>query len=156
MKINHIQFLDTVLSLAKDLGIELGNAKIDHIAYQASSEKDYDLRKDKLLIIATLVKEPLVGGRRVGVFKFKKPLMYKDQNIETIELVEPEKGQKFSSGLEHAEYLLDESLEEFMSRYPDVNWNTSSLNRAEFPMLKLKLSKNIRIKFPRYPILRDV
>lgn len=156
MEINHTEFLDTILSKVKGLGIDLAGATLDHIAYQTRSGKEYNKLKVELGKIAKLMKEPVVGGRRVGMFKFTKPLKYKGQNIDAIELIEPKEGQSVSSGLEHAEYLLPISLEKFIDKYPNIDWNTNDLNRDKFPMLILELSDSMRVKFPRFSILSDV
>jgi len=155
MKLKHKEFLDEINSKITQLGIDISKAKLDHIAYQASSSDEYDKLKPQFVKIAELMKEPIVGGRRVGVFKFSKPLKYKDDSISAIELIEPKADQNLKSGLEHAEYLLPESLEDFMKKYPDIDWDTSALNRNEFPMLILKLNDSMRVKFPRNPILAN-
>ncbi len=156
MKLNHKKFLDKLNAKIKELGIDIHDAKLDHIAYQTSSSEEYDKLKPEFEKIAELVSEPIVGGRRVGVFKFFKPLEYKNDSISAIELIEPKEDQNPKSGLEHAEYLLPESLEDFMRKYPDIEWNTDALNRDEFPMLILKLTDSMRVKFPRNPILNNV
>ena len=78
---------------------------------------------------------------------------YKGQTFEAIELIEPKEGQNPKSGLEHAEFLLPVSLEEYIQKYPDINWNTDAINREEFPMLILRLSEDMQVKFPRHSIL---
>lgn len=156
MEIDHTPFLNNLTLKLDELGIELTDAELDHLAYQAESSQEYDQLKSELEKMATLMKEPLVSDRRIGVFKLNQPLRYKDWSTDTIELIEPKEGQEVVSGLEHAEFLLEESLEDFMAKYPDVNWNTNAINRDPFPMLILELSDSMRVKFPRFPILSDV
>lgn len=153
MKLDYITFLDNLFSELERLGLDLSDVKLDHIAYQAASNSEYDKLKPEFEKFASLVKEPLVRGRRVGVFKYKTPQKYKGQTFEAIELIEPTDGQTPKSGLEHAEFLLPVTLEEYIQKYPTINWNTDALNREEFPMLILRLSDDMQVKFPRYPIL---
>lgn len=153
MKLEHVKFLNKLNSLITSLGIDLTGAKLDHIGYQTATAEEYDRLKPEFEKMAKLIKEPIVGERRVGVFEFFEPLTYKGEEIKAIELIEPKKDQNPPSGLEHAEYLLPVTLEEFTSKYPKVNWNTDALNREEFPMLILKLTDSMTVKFPRYPIL---
>lgn len=153
MNIDHKTFLDLLTNKIKDLGIDLEGAKIDHVAYQTSSSDDYKQMKPEFEKMAKLIREAVVGNRRVGVFKLNAPLEYGGQKINAIELIEPKEGQICKSALEHAEYLLPVSLEEFIKKYPDVNWNTDAINREEFPMLILRLSEDIQVKFPRFPVL---
>ena len=155
MKLEHVEFLDRLMKELDDLGIDLSGAIVDHIAYQANSAEDYNTLKPKFEKIGELIKEPLVGGRRVGVFKIFTPLKYKDQEIKAIELIEPVDGQVCRSALEHAEFLLPVTLEEFIEKYPNINLNKDAINRKEFPMLILRLSDNMQAKFPRYSILND-
>lgn len=156
MNIGHTKFLDELVANITKLGIDLTGAKLDHLAYYTTSSEDYDNLKPQFEKIAELRKEPIVSGRRVGVFEFKTPLEYKDQQITAIELIEPKPGQIVKeSALEHAEFLLPVSLEDFISKYPDVDWDKSNLNRGKFPMLKLKLTETTQVKFPKNPILSD-
>lgn len=154
MVLNYQSFLNKVIRMINKLGIDLSGAKIDHIAYQTSSSEEYNNLKLEFNKNAALIREPEVGGRRVGVFKFNKPIVYKDEKINVIELIEPKKDQNCISGLEHVEYLLPTTLEDFMQKYPNINWNTEALNREEFPMLILRLSENVQVKFPRFPVIR--
>jgi predicted metalloenzyme YecM len=156
MIINHTIFLDKLNDYVNRLGIDISNATLDHIAYYTTSSENYDQTKLEFEKFSKLVKEPLVNERRVGVFKFHKPIEYNHQNIKAIELIEPRKNQVIKvAGLEHAEYILPVDLEEFVNNYPDINWDTSRINREQFPMLKLRLSDSMQIKFPRYPILSE-
>lgn len=153
MKLKYIPFLNKLNKEIEKLGIDLKGAKLDHIAYQTSTPQEYNKLKPMFEEMAKLIKEPLVDKRRVGVFLFNKPLIYKKQEIKVIELIEPKNEQICLSGLEHAEYLLPVTLEKFINLYPNINWNTEAINREHFPMITLKLTKNIRVKFPRFPIL---
>lgn len=154
MKLNHIEFLNKLTSKLSGLGVSLEDATLDHIAFYVASSEEYDDLRGEFLKLGSLEKEPLVSGRRVGVFKLHKPLIYEGQGIKAIELIEPKEGQVVeSSGLEHAEYILPVTLEEFVEKYPNVNWDKSRMNREEFPMLKLRLTESIQVKFPRNPIL---
>ncbi|HEC66426.1 MAG TPA: hypothetical protein ENI23_14155 [bacterium] len=155
MKLNHKKFLDNLFAELKKLNIDVSDATLDHLAYQAMSDEEYDELKPKFMEFAELIREPLVGNRRVGVFKLKKSLKYKKYSIGAIELIAPKEGQEVKSGLEHAEFLLPESLEDFIDRYPDVDWNTRAINRDQFPMLILQLAEHMQVKFPRFPILSD-
>lgn len=133
--------------------IDVTGLVLDHIAYKASSDKEYDKLKPEFMEMGELVREVLVGGRRVGVFKLKKPLVYKKYRIPAVELIGPMEGEKVVSGLEHAEFVLKESFESFMKKYPDLNWDTSSINRDKYCMLKLKLREGMQVKFPEKSIL---
>lgn len=153
MNLDYQKFLDVLNSETNKLGIDLSEFKLDHVAYQTKSSDEYDLLKKEFENMAELVREPVVGERRVGVFKFKTPPVYQGQSIKAIEVIEPKNNQICESGLEHAEYIPSISLEELVKKYPEVNWNTDNINRPEFPMLIVKLSDNMQVKFPRNSVL---
>lgn len=152
---NYKTFLDNIFTGFLQQGIDAALFDLDHIAYQVSSGEEYDEFKPRLLSVAELVKEPLVDGRRVGVFMFRIPLLYKDYQIKTIELIAPVAGKTPKSELDHAEFLTGTTLEEFIAKYPRIPFDLGNLNRKEFPMIKLSLPNGSRVKFPRYPILAD-
>lgn len=152
---NYSEFLDKVFLGLDELKVDVSDLRLDHLAYQVATNEEYDRLRPELLEEAELIKEPLVDGRRVGVFKFRQQLKYKDREIETIELIAPTEGKSPESGLEHAEFLLNESFEDFIKRYPEIGLDDSNANREQFPMLKLRLSNGLRVKFPKYPILSD-
>lgn len=155
MNLDYNSFLDKLNYEVQSLGIDISNFKLDHIAYQTKSSEEYDLLRDEFLRMAVMVREPIVGERRVGVYKFKTPPIYKGQLIKAIELIEPKKDQKCESGLEHAEYIPSISLEDLVLKYPAVSWNADNINRPEFPMLIIRLTDNMQIKFPRNSVLHE-
>lgn len=133
----HITFLDYIFSELKNLSINTDELVLDHIAYQAKDKEDFDIRKKGYINEGELVREPIVGGRSISI----------------IELIEPVEGTKPKSALEHAEFLVKTSLEEFIEKYSHLDWNTSKLNREEFPMLVLRLNEHLQVKFPRKSVL---
>ena len=153
MNLDYQNFLDTLTSETNKLGIDISEFTLDHVAYQTKSSGEYDLLVPEFKKIADLVREATVGGRRVGVFKFKISPVYSNSPIKAIELIEPKEGQVCESGLEHAEYVPSMSLEDILIKYPSINWNKDNINRAEFPMLILRLSENMQVKFPRGSVL---
>ncbi|KKP69650.1 hypothetical protein A2X44_03790 [candidate division CPR3 bacterium GWF2_35_18] len=141
------QFLDLVFQKLSELKIDVSNYELDHLGYQASSDADYDKLKPEFLSLGESLSEEIVGGRRVGIVAFKKPLVYKNYIISAIELVAPKKDQICPSALEHIEFVLPKGFTNFMQKYPEINFDTAALNQPMFPMLKLKLDKYIQVKF---------
>ena len=97
--------------------------------------------------------EDLVGGRRVGVVKLDRPLIYKDKLIPGFELIEPIEGVPTESRLDHIEFVVPEGNDELMKRYPEVGWDTISLNRPEYPHLKIK---GVKVKFHELSIFDTI
>lgn len=147
-------FLDTIFSKLAELNIDISTYELDHIGYQASSSSDYDKLLPKFKEIGSQIHEATVGGRRVSIFELKTPFVYKNYLIPAIELVEPKPDQICPSALEHVEFVLTESFEQFLEKYPDIEWDTSAIDQKDFPMIKLKLGDNIQVKFHKEHVLK--
>jgi predicted metalloenzyme YecM len=153
---NYKSFILTILNGIKKYNIDVSNLDMDHIGYQASSDADYDNLKQEFEKIGVLVSEKIVGGRRVGIYKFNQPLCYQQYTNKAIELIAPKVDQLCPSALEHVEFVIPEGFDSFMNKYPQVPWDTSAINQPEFPMIKLKLTKTIQVKFHLTPVLEIV
>lgn len=149
-------FLDKLLQNIEIAGVDVSKYQLDHFGYQASSNEDYDKLKPEFEKIAKLVSEDIVGGRRVGIFKFDVPLEYNGQVIPAVELVAPKEGQVCQSALEHAEFVIDTDFETFVKRYPNLPWDTSKTNQPKFPMVTLRLSDSTQVKFHYKPVLEII
>jgi predicted metalloenzyme YecM len=152
----YVPFLDKFFLMLSEKGINLNQFVIDHIGYQAKSSQEYNQRVNELCAFGSIVSENIVGDRRVGIIKLNKPLIYRSQNFNVIEIIEPKLNQIVESGWEHVELLFNKSLEELIQEYPTIVWDTSVIDRAEFPQLILKLSDTIRAKFPRLGVLAEL
>ena len=99
-------------------GVYLGEMNVrqytDFLAQSVSSSEEYDKTKVEFLKFSSVVREPIVSGRRVGIFKFDQPLQYRGYQIAAIELIEPKKGEGSKSGFEHAEFIINFPFEELM------------------------------------------
>lgn len=153
---NYKTFVKGILQKLNKLGIDVSSLDMDHIGYQASSNEDYDRLRAEFDGIGVRVSEEIVGGRRVGIYKFVNPLRFQQYTNTAIELVAPKEGQVCPSALEHVEFVINESFESFMERYPNIPWDTSAISQPNFPMIKLKLDKDIQVKFHLTPVLEIV
>ena len=149
-------FLDRFFENFQKTGIDVSDLVMDHVAYKTSSEEEYFGLKPQFLAIGTLAKESMVRDRRVGIFKLNTPWQYKEYTIPAVELIAPKEGEVITSGFEHAEFVLNESYESFMAKYPNLSWDTSVMNSDLFSMIKLKLSQDMQVKFHQMPILEIV
>lgn len=153
---NYESFLDKFFSKIQEFGIDVSNLELDHIAYQSSSDADYDKLKPEFDQIGKQMSENIVGGRRVGIYKLNTPIQYKERSIPAIEIIAPKTGQVCASALEHAEFVIKEDFESFMKKYPNLPWDTSKVNQPTFPMITLKLDEGIQVKFHYEPVLEIV
>jgi len=151
-----LSFLDKIFQLIHNVGIDTTNLTLDHIAYQASSSADYEKIKAEWTQKYELAGENIVGGRRVLNIKLDEPFKYKTFRFKFVELIEPKPEQVLPSDWEHIEMTVDCSLESFMKRYPNLDWNIKALDREDFPMITLKLDDNLQVKFPRNGVLHEI
>lgn len=77
------KFLDSSFSEIEKIDIDLdkSGAELDHIAWQCATSQEYDNYEADFEKLGELVREPIIGGRRVGVFKLFKPLVYDNQEV---------------------------------------------------------------------------
>jgi predicted metalloenzyme YecM len=145
-------FLDNLLAQIANTGIDVTNLKIDHIAYSTASTDEYEKVLPYFLKTGPLVKEAIIGNRRVAVIKFTTPYTYKTYSFGAMEVIEPLTGGKPFSGWEHAEFKVD-SFDKFMEKHPNLPWNTAHKRRPEFARIKLVLPSGLEVKFLETPLL---
>ncbi|MFC1780545.1 VOC family protein [Patescibacteria group bacterium] len=151
---NYKTFLDKLFQKLNEKGIDVSNYELDHLGYISPFGEEYDKVKQEVLEIADLDHESEVGQWLVSAYKLKTPLIYKNYKIHAIELITPKDGSKVKSGFEHVEFVLNESFDSLIAKYPNLNWDISKIKRKEYSMLKLKLSDDMQVKFPRKSVLR--
>jgi predicted metalloenzyme YecM len=149
-------FIDTFLEKVDTLGIDYSNYNIDHVAYQAASSQNYGNIVKELQMYGNLVHEPLIGGRHVGMIQLTNPIEYKNNKIIALEIIEPRPGQICESGWEHAEFVISETFEDLIAKYPTLKWDTSSADRPIYAHLKLKLDLKTQVKFHKLDILETI
>lgn len=148
-------FLNDLLEDIAKIGVDVSSYELDHVAYQASSNEDYDKIRPEFLKMGKLLREDLVNGRRVGILKLSEPLIYHHYTISALELIAPKEGQNVKSSLQHAEFVIDESLESFVSKYPKVDWNISAIDREPYSHLVVSFG-DVVVKFHPKSILNIV
>lgn len=149
-------FVSGILDGVRSLGVDVSDLEMDHIAYQAESDDDYDSLKPEFARLGQLVSEELVNGRRVGIYELGSPLHFQQYINTAIELIAPKTGQNCPSALEHVEFVIKESFVSFMRRYQDIPWDTAAINQPRFPMIRLKLGDHIQVKFHLSPVLEII
>ncbi len=153
---NHKQFLDSFFDQIKKSGLDINGLDLDHIAYQASSPKDYDKLRVEFQKFGPEISQEIIGQRRVAVYKLTQPIKYQHYSIPALELIEPKQGQQCDSAFQHAEFVIKKNFEYYLEEYPNINWDTSSLNRDEFAHLKINFDNGLTLKFLKAPILELV
>lgn len=150
------QFLDQFFEQLAKLGIDTHDLEMDHIGYQATSEKDYLDLKPVFTQLGTLLKEDTVNGRSVGIVKLHEPWTYHKRVISVVEWYAPKKDQLVCGGWEHAEFVLRETYDSFMKKHPALDWVTTDMHSVPFSQIKLNLDDNMMVKFHLKTILEII
>lgn len=115
-------FLDKVFSSLDEAGVDVSNFFLDHICYRVESAEAYEEYKTILANFGTLLSETAIQGRPIATYKLHDPIVYKDRSIPLLELPSPKPGIPYPRGLEHAEFVIDCSFQEFMAQYPHISF----------------------------------
>ena len=153
LNLNYNSFLDQLFQKLTNLNVDVTGLELDHLGYIVSSVEEYNSVKQELIKLGDFIKEPIVGNWQVGHVKLFEPMGYKSYVIPVLELIAPLQGETPTLGFEHAEFVLKESYQSYMAKYPKLNWDISAINRPEFSMIKLRLDENTQVKFHLKPIL---
>jgi predicted metalloenzyme YecM len=121
-------FVRLVVDTLEKHSITVSDLYLDHVCYRCSTLEEYTRWKQELSAIASLLIESLVGGRLIATYKLLEPIHVDGRDISVIELPSPKHSSHYDSGLEHAEFVINVPLEEFMKQHP-LDWNTAGLNK---------------------------
>lgn len=145
-------FLDDLFKEINNIGIDVSNLMVDHVAYSTASAEEYERLLPEYLKIGDLIKEAIISNRRVAIIKLKSAIKYKGSSINAIEVIEPIKDVPSLSGWEHAEFLVTD-YDEILKKYPNMTWNTAHKDRKNFSRIKLALPNGMEVKFLNTPVL---
>ena len=146
-------FLDNIIDNLKKSKFSIGEFKeLDHIAYRTEDLETYEKIKNSLVDFSEKYNDKLFNGRSIFVCKLKNPLIYKEFVINGIEVLAPKENNTFKNGLEHAEFVTIDALEEFKKKHDDILFNLRAYNREENPELVVEF-QNCACKFHAQSIL---
>lgn len=144
---NYEEFLDKIFTNLQNVGIDVTNYKIDHIAYRADTIERYREMKTSLFNFSVFIGENIIRNRPIGIFKLNQPLTYQKYTIPFFEVLAPADGDKpYGNRLEHAEFVVKENLKNFMDKYSTFNFK-SSLERKIGPELIAIFPDGNNVKF---------
>lgn len=150
------EFLDKLFQKIEEVGIDITGLPLDHIAYYTASEDEYNQVKPEFEALGDFSHEAIISNRRVGVIILDEPFLYKDYSIEAAELIEPKEGETHSSGWEHAEFVTSEDYTQIIAKYPNIKWETGSMNRPIYSHITAILDTDLKIKFHDRSIIESI
>lgn len=137
-------FLNQIFESLLISDIDVSHYYLDHICYRTSTNNIYKRKKEELSKIADLLLENRIGGRLISKFKLYLPIEHKGRKISIVELPAPKDGIPFQDGLEHIEFVIDSSLEDFIKQYSHISFNMDGYNKG--------LNADVSISFNRYTV----
>lgn len=132
---------------------------MDHICYRTSSLSEYHSVIEECKTFASLLIESTIGGRPICTFELNIPLhlILRDGHeiyLDVLEIPSPKTGSDYESGLEHVEFVVLDSLSDFMMKYPN-QWDTSALNKVVNADIRLTL-EGCSVKFHNMSLKRVI
>ncbi|MFN8944080.1 MAG: VOC family protein [Pseudobdellovibrionaceae bacterium] len=140
------QFLQQLSSQLIDRGIDTNLIKCDHLCFRVCTKEEYDFYKNFLANHGQLLAESLVNGRTISTFRIDSPFQYGPHEVDMVELPAPKTGTYYSTGFEHAEFVIDESFTSFRLKFKNLSFSDAG-NRILNPELSLKLGEGMQAKF---------
>jgi len=109
------------------------------MCYRVPTLEKYHAKRKELLSVGKLLGEVQVNGRPITTFRLHTPVRYDEWRIDAIELPAPREGVETEEGLEHVEFVLFDSLEDFLKKYSDKQFNMDAADRGINPEIAFKL-----------------
>lgn len=139
-------FLSEIFSSLASRGIDVSRFELDHICYRVETLEEYAEMNGKLSALGICLGEHQIGGRPIATYKMREPIVFREREIFCVELPSPKSSSPHPRGLEHAEFVIDESFESFMAKYPEVNFETKGMMKKHNPELELEFGR-LAVKF---------
>jgi len=148
---DHQPFLNNIFTLLEKDGIDVTDYELDHICYRVAGQARYEELKQALFQYGSLLVEAQIGGRPVSTFHLNDPLTFNKREIPCLELPAPKEGSYYPEGYEHVEFVIDLDFSKFRELYPQVNFDTQSMNKKINPDIKIDYA-TCSVKFHHYSL----
>lgn len=151
-------FLSEIFTSLASRGVDVSRYELDHLCYRVETSEEYTEMKRKLSLVSDCLGEPTIGGRSIATYKLRAPFVFEvgaqQRSIACIELPFPKLSSHYRSGLEHAEFVIDESFETFIARHPHLVFETKGMVKKHNPEIELEFG-HYAVKF-HYMSLEEV
>jgi predicted metalloenzyme YecM len=119
---------------------------IDHLCFRTATEGEYEHYKKIFCGLGVLLVESDVNGRLIATVKLERPLSFRGQRIDVIEVPAPKRGKPTPTGFEHIEVVCDVPFAELEARYPSATFDRKGLEKGYNQELELCLGER-NLKF---------
>lgn len=149
------RFLASLTAEMVEKGVLTSPLPCDHLCFRVETLEQYSFYKEALASQGRLLTEAPVNGRPICTFALHTPFKTEHQEVSLVELPAPKVGTSFDLGFEHAEFVIQESFQDFAPNFPDLHFQEGG-NPTLNPELCLKLSNGKQAKFHHAPLDRVI
>ncbi len=140
-------FIEPLLGELRGLGVGGDLAEVDHVCYRVADLATYERYRLEFSSFADLLSEAFINGRPIASFKLRDPVMLASgARVAVVELPAPKAEAANAEGFEHFEVVTRAPLEEFLAKWPKLDFNTANFHAAANRDLSLRLSGGL-VKF---------
>lgn len=144
-------FLDKIFLNLFINAIHIQGFEMDHICYRVETDERYEILKKELSSISKMINESDINGRKIAIFKLKKPIRHEMRDIYLIELPAPKKGSFYKEGYEHVEFVIDYSLADFVRGFEHIDFDTKGMEKEVNPDVRIQFD-DISVKFHEHDL----
>lgn len=149
------EFLRQLIRELIEHGLPAQSFESDHLCFRVGSSEVYEFYKEALSHHGELLTESQVNGRAISTFRLHSPFKTDTHKVPLVELPAPKAGSPYSTGFEHAEFVIRECFDTFRSKFPHLRFSSGG-NKTLNPELCLKLTNGRQAKFHHLPLDRVI
>lgn len=146
-------FLKRLFSELEPVNGQVDHLYLDHICYRVMTNEEYFVLREELVANNELLVESQIGGRPIATFRLQQPFVFRNRQIEILELPAPKSGSAYPTGFEHVEFVTDRPLETFVPFLTDslgidpATIDRSGLDKISNRDLRVRLFPGVNVKF---------
>lgn len=146
-------FLDKIFLNIKGAGFDLADfSELDHIAFRTETIERYEEVKKDVIPFTDSWTESMFNTRLITILKMTEPFQGNGFIVPALELLAPKEGKPFKGGLEHAEFVINMSFDDFLKKYQKIKFNFAYFDREVNRELLLSFS-DCGVKFHEQGVL---
>lgn len=144
-------FFSRIFGVLDTIGIDVSGFELDHFCYRVETAERYEELKEMFGEYGKLLSEKEINGRPISSFKLSDPVVYGERSISVLELPYPKEGSPYKEWLEHVEFVIDKSFEEFMNQYTDIDFDKKAIDKKINPDIGIDYDW-VRVKFHHHTL----
>lgn len=141
----YVFLTELFVQLAED-SVDVSGYLLDHLGYAASTPGRYAELKQQLACSGELLVEAMINSRPIATYRLTEPIQFDAWQINCIELLAPIQNTTSGEGFIHAEFVIQEDFETFMTRYPLIHFDTRRVNDKINACIKIDYG-GVAVKF---------